>query len=158
MKQFLLNVFLALLWTFFHPSFTAMDFFTGFVLGAVLIALLCPLLHQGRFYGLRVLYALQLLAAFAAAAVKSGFQVLSRILRPGSPVRPAIVKMEIDLHTPEQITALANMITLTPGTLTVEVAEDRSALYIHTLYLQDADKLCQSIRRTLESRIKKVIQ
>ncbi len=158
MNQFLLNVFLAIIWTAFHRPYTAADFLIGFILAAILIALLNPLLGKSRFYGSRLLYVLQLLVVFIRELIKSAFQVLGHILRPKVKITPGIVKMNIELTTPEQITALANLITLTPGTLTIEIAKDESALYIHTLDLKDSQKLCQDIRDTLEAHIKKVTQ
>lgn len=81
-----------------------------------------------------VLYA----AVLAWAIVKANLDVAYRLLHPDLPIRPGIVKVRTTLRSPIAITALANSITLTPGTLTVGAGAD-GVLYVHCIWLDATD-------------------
>lgn len=155
-QQFGLNVALGVVWMFLHTAYTLVDFVVGFVLGAVLIYLIAHLMVGRPYYLDRFFKALKLLVIFLRELVIACWQVLVHVLKPELTIRPGIIKMDIYLDRPAQITLLANMITLTPGTMTVEVAADNSALYIHTLDIDDADKICADIERNFEKNILEV--
>jgi multicomponent Na+:H+ antiporter subunit E len=76
---------------------------------------------------------LRLLGLFFRELVVSVKDVAIAVLSPRRPLRAAIVAVPLDVQSEAGITLLANMITLTPGTTTLHVAEDRSVLYIHVL-------------------------
>ena len=71
-------------------------------------------------------------------------------------IKPGIVAMPIDLESDVQITLLANMITLTPGTITAEVSPDNKILYIHVLECEDAEGVIAGINNAFVKRIKGV--
>ena len=96
---------------------------------------------------------LRLLWSFVVELVLSNFAVARVVLRPHLDVRPGIVAYKTELRTDLAITLLANMITLTPGTLTVDVEENRSTLYIHTLNVRDPKEVTQSIRKAFETHL-----
>lgn len=70
--------------------------------------------------------------------LKANFQVAYIVLHPGLPIRPGIVRIRSRLRSASGITALANSITLTPGTLSVDAKED-GTLYIHWLTVETED-------------------
>ncbi len=83
----------------------------------------------------------------------SAWSVVRLVIRPRLEMRPAIVALPLSTGRDFEITMLANMITLTPGTLSVDVSEDKSTLYVHALDVDDPDELRRYIKRTFESRI-----
>ena len=102
---------------------------------------------------MKVLYALKLGALFAYELVMSNIAVARVVLKPGLTIRPGIVAYRTDLKSPTAITWLANLITLTPGTLTLAVSEDQRVLYIHTLNVDDPNEVTSSIRRSFEANL-----
>ena len=156
MRQLSLNIGISLVWAFLHTSFTVKHLVVGFILGAILIWILSPFLSNHNFYLIRILRIIKLMVIFLIELVKACFHVLYHIFQIELKIKPGIIRMEIDLDTPGEITLLANLITLTPGTLTVEVAKDNSALYIHTLVIDDAKSICDGIHNSFEKNIKKV--
>ena len=76
-------------------------------------------------------YLLAYLPAYAWAEVKAHAGVIYRILHPRLPIKPGIVRVPLELKSDVGITSLANSITMTPGTLSVEVDEARPCLYVH---------------------------
>jgi multicomponent Na+:H+ antiporter subunit E len=71
------------------------------------------------------------LPAYAWAEIKSHLKVIYLALHPKMPIRPGIVEVPTSLRTDVGITWLANSITMTPGTLSVDVDDGRGVLYVH---------------------------
>jgi multicomponent Na+:H+ antiporter subunit E len=66
--------------------------------------------------------------------------------------------MPLDVRSDAEIVLLANLITLTPGTMTLDVAEDRSFLVIHSIYAQDPEALVAELKGGMEHRVKEVFR
>jgi len=71
---------------------------------------------------------------------------------------PAVVAVPLDAETDFEITLLANFITLTPGTLSIDVSKDRKTLYVHEVYVEggDTDKVRNQIKNGFEKKILKI--
>lgn len=80
------------------------------------------------------------------------------VLRPRLRIHSGIVKVPLDLKTDAGITMLAHSITLIPGTMTVDVAADRSHLLVHVLALDDPAATVDEIKRTLERPIRGLLE
>ena len=101
-----------------------------------------PWLNPARYFWLAVY-----LVAMAYWIVKANVDVAWRVLHPAMPIRPGIVKVRTSLKTASAITALANSVTLTPGTLTVSATED-GVLYVHCIWVHSTD-VAESSRRII---------
>ena len=51
------------------------------------------------------------------------------------------------------LTMLANLLTLTPGSLSLDVSEDRKTLFVHAMYIEDADQFRREVKEGLERRV-----
>lgn len=100
---------------------------------------------------------LRLLAVFVKELIVANLQVAWIVIHPRLPIRPALIELPLALRDDLQITGLATLITLTPGTVTVDVAPDRSALHVHCLVTDDADAVRAQIKRQFEQPIQKGI-
>ena len=74
----------------------------------------------------------------AAYVIKANVEVAYRVLHPAMPIRPGIVKVKTRLQTPSSRTALCNSITLTPGTLAVDIHQD-GTMMVHWIYVRSTD-------------------
>ncbi|MDQ4130860.1 MAG: Na+/H+ antiporter subunit E [Actinomycetota bacterium] len=83
--------------------------------------------------------------------------IAREVLTPSSGARPAIVRIPVRAHSDLEITMLANLISLTPGTLTLDVAEDRSAIFVHALHVSSAEDLRAHIGK-LEDRLLRTLR
>ena len=147
-------VVLAILWATITDTFTFPNLALGFAIGAAV-----ALVVRDRFRSRGTLR--RLWAAFAlgviflrdllVSAVKVGLLVLSPNLR--RKLAPAIIAYPLRLKSDAGITLLANLITLTPGTLSIDVSEDRTTLYVHALQMTDRDGLVSEIANGFERRI-----
>lgn len=129
------------------------------VLGAIL-AFLIPLFAR-RFWpeqgGLRRPgLLLRFVARVLADIVTANFVVARQILSTTT-LRPGFVRVPLDVTSEFAITAFASVISLTPGTVSVEVEDDGSSLIVHALDLDDADALVAELKSRYEAPIKEIL-
>lgn len=101
-----------------------------------------------------VLLVLFYLKELAMASIRVAYDVVT----PKDHMKPAVIAIPLEAKTDLEITLLANFITLTPGTLSIDVSEDRKTLYIHEVYVRagDKDKIVEEIKNGFERRILKI--
>ena len=99
---------------------------------------------------------LALILLFVKELILSALRVAWLAVQPRIALRPAIVAYPLTVTTDAQITLLANMITLTPGTLSVDVSDDRKWLYVHAIDIESREALIGSIAAGFETRILRV--
>jgi multicomponent Na+:H+ antiporter subunit E len=69
--------------------------------------------------------------------IKANIDVAYRVVHPDLPIKPGIVKIKTNLKSDVALTFLANSITLTPGTMCVDIDKEKGILYIHWIYVRD---------------------
>lgn len=80
------------------------------------------------------------------------------LFRRNADLRSCFVAVPLDLRSPEAITVLAGTITMTPGTLTADVAADGRALLVHCLHAPDPDAVRADIKARYERRLKEIFE
>lgn len=153
--QILLNFLIAVIWMFLNNNWSASGLIVGYMIGLALIGLFGRFWPQG-FYMRKVWAMIKLLALFIKELFKSSFVVIGQVLSPKLNIRPGIFAYKTELTGDWEVTILANLITLTPGTLTLDVSREGSTLYIHAMDIDDVDRLCSDIRSTFEKAILEV--
>lgn len=152
MKLFLVNVLLALSWVAVSGTLSALNFGFGFVLGAAALSLIREQVGSVGYFS-KIRQIIGLLFQFIFELLVSAFRVAFLVLKPNMKLKPGIFVYDLKLKSDAEITLLANMITLTPGTLTVDVSEDKTKLYIHALDCSNPLETIQSIRDGFERQI-----
>ena len=153
--QILLNVVLALTWMFLTTSNTAASFIIGYIIGATILYLFRRF-YKTRFYLHKVVAVLHLLIIFIRELLIANLDVLKTIIRPKLELKPGIFVYETELKSDWQITLLSCLITLTPGTLVLDISDDKKTLYIHALNLSEIPEMQQSIKHSFERLILEV--
>jgi len=107
---------------------------------------------------MRYFWAIIYFFVFFYYVIKANFDVAYRVLHPAMPIDPGIVKIRTTLKSPEARTTLANSITLTPGTLTVEITDD-GVLYVHWIKVRakDTKEAARQIIGRFEWFIRKIL-
>ena len=158
MKNLLgINLLLAIGWCALFGRFDLSHLVTGFLVGFAALSVVSPLLGK-TFYFLRILMIVRLLAYFAWQVVMSSIQVAWDVITPLQKSRPAIVAIPLDIDEPRQITVLANLISLTPGSLSLDVSPDQKTLYVHGMFVDDPEEMRRRIKSGFERKVRDAMQ
>ena len=156
-NQFLLNILLAIAWILLTGEVTAENFIEGLIIG-YLILWVSKLALGGTEYFKKIPKAISFFFYFIKELILANIKVAFDIITPKDYMKPGIVAVPLDAKTDMEITLLANLITLTPGTLSLDVSKDKKVLYIHTLYLDDTEKFRAEIKNGMEKRLLEVMR
>lgn len=154
-KTFMLNLFLALSWTFLSGRLDALNFIEGLILGFIILFLIRNIFGFEQYY-----YKLFKSVGFFFYVLKeiilANLEVAYDVVTPGKRMRPGVVGIPLDAKTNLEITLLANIITLTPGTLSLDISHNKEILYVHTMYMRSADSFRREIKTGIERRLLEV--
>lgn len=152
MNLLLWNIALAVTWAAVTGSFTLPNLAVGFVLGYLALWLV----HRSSratsyFRKMRAFVAFVFFCIYEL--VRANIRVAHDVVTRTVHMRPGVVAIPLDAESDAEITTLANLITLTPGTLSLDVSEDRNKLFIHAMFIRDADELRDQIKQGFERRL-----
>jgi multicomponent Na+:H+ antiporter subunit E len=151
------NFLLALTWAAMTGTFTLANLAVGFVFGYISLLLLKPLMGDSAYYA-KFPRTIGFIAYFLGEMLKSSLRVAWDVITPTHYNRPGILAIPLSAKTDVEITLLANLITLTPGTLSLDVSPDRRTLYIHAMFAEDPDAIRRDIKNGLERRLLELIR
>ena len=152
---FLLNIFLAAGFSAVFGEFSLRVLLSGFAVGYAALWFTKPLYKDTRYFQ-RLPKVLLLIGYFIKELFVSNLQVLWDVITPKHISRPGIIGIPLDAETNLEIMLVANLISLTPGTLTVDVSDDKKILYVHVMFLEDLEGTRKSIKEGLEKRVLEV--
>lgn len=164
-----LNLLLALAWMAINNAFTLPDLLVGLLFGFLVLrlswrALMDEPFSLRRYFRFRSRRPTVLTARWVrflifgfVEIVKSNIAVARVVLAPKLDLKPGIVAIPLDLKSDEGITTLANLITLTPGTVTLDVSSDRKTLYIHAFDASDPEALRRDTKANYERRVQELL-
>jgi len=153
MSWFLLNILLALLWMFMWGSFGLYELLSGLLVGYLVVFLISRITgHKG--YGRRMKDIVLFTGYFVRILIKANLEVAWEVITPGHYMSPRFIRYPVEGMSDIQITVLANAISLTPGTLSVDLSDAKEFLYIHAMYAKDRGQAVQAIDE-LRDRIRK---
>jgi Multisubunit Na+/H+ antiporter, MnhE subunit len=153
--QFVVNLVIAVVWALLQDTLSWHNLVVGFFVGMVVLNFAVRRLEH-PFYMHRVLAFLKLTLIFFAEVVRSGLRVSYLILHPKLPISPGLVAVPLDVTSDEAITMLAGMITMAPGSISIELSNDRKVLYVHALEAGDPHKAAAFFKNAFERHILEV--
>lgn len=140
------NLLLALAWVVLSGDFTGLNLVVGLVLGYAAVALIEPQVQALQGYPARIPRVLGFIGFFIKELLVANYKVAFDILTPPWYMKPGVIAMPLEARTELEITMVANLISLTPGTLSLDVSDDRRVLYIHAMFLDDEEELRRSLK------------
>ncbi len=158
MGLFIYNVLISLLWTLLTGKVSIGNSVLGFVLGYVALILLYPTADGKSSYFQKTLQVIFFALFFTKELIVSSFRVAIDVMKPLPLMQPGVIGIPLDAKTDLEITLLANIISLTPGTLSLDVSTDRKTLYIHAMHVSNPDDLRREIKDGLERRLLEVLR
>ncbi len=138
MKPFLLNLVLAIVWCLLTGSAHPWNFIAGLLVGAMVVSAY-GLVSGGRHYVVTVWKIIRFGLYFFRILVHANLQIAREVVTPGLTFRPRFIRYDVSHMSIVEKTTLSNAITLTPGTLVVDVSPCGDYFYIHCLYGQNRD-------------------
>ena len=157
MSLFALNLLIAVGWGAVSGSFAAIVLLLGYAGGFVALWLTRPLFGPSPYFR-RTFGAIGLVVFFLYELVRSSIAVVWDVVTPEIHSRPRMVRMPLDCTDETQIMLTANVISLTPGTLTVDVSPDQRELVIHAMFAEDPDEVVHDLKRGLERRVMEALR
>jgi multicomponent Na+:H+ antiporter subunit E len=157
MRVFLLNLLLALLWAAVVGSIDGVHLVTGFVVGYVVLWVARPVLGPTPYFG-KLFQAIRFVVFFAYELVLSNLRVAWDVLTPRAYRKPGVVAIPLEASTDVEITLLANLVTLTPGSLSIDVSPDRGCLFVHAMFVENPDQLRSDIKQGFERRVVELLR
>lgn len=150
--QILVNIVVSFMWMFLTESYTFVTFFLGYIIGAILLLFLDRFI-PGTFYMRKVYRIIVLLFIFIRELILSNISIVKMVYSRKLNFEPGIFSYPTELKKDWQITLLANLITLTPGTLSIAISEDQSHIFIHAMHIDTIEDSINDIKNTFEKAI-----
>ncbi|MDX9787217.1 MAG: Na+/H+ antiporter subunit E [Desulfobacterales bacterium] len=157
MNLLILNTILAIGFSAVLGEFSLGGFVAGFVVGYLALWVTRSLYGQEAYFN-RLSKVLRLIAHFLWQLVVSNLRVLWDVITPYHTSRPGIIGIPLDARTDMEITLVANLVSLTPGTLSLDISEDRSILYVHVMFMDDIEVVRAEIKNGIERRVLEVFR
>jgi multicomponent Na+:H+ antiporter subunit E len=154
---FVWNLILALAWLIVSGTFTEINFLFGMLVGYGILAIASRQIEGGSTYVRKVPKIIGFIGFFIVDLVRANVRVAYDVITPTHLMRPGVIAYPLMAEADVEITILGNLISVTPGTLSLDVSSDRKLLYIHAMYLDDEEALRANIRE-LERRVLEIMR
>ena len=153
--QVLLNIFIGFLWMLLQDKWSFPSFFAGYLVGIVILFFMrrffSTSFYLGTFFSI-----LKLLYVFLRELVSSTALVLRQVTRRKIDVQPGVFAVKTDLSGEWEIPLLALLLSLTPGSVVLEISPDNKTFFIHAMDMEESKKSIIQAKTSFEKAIKEV--
>ncbi len=155
MNKLLLNILLAMAWMFLTGDLDFINFVEGFVIGFIILWV-SKYASESSKYISKIPKIIGLILYFIYELIVANIKVAYDIITPRHRMKPAIIAFPLTIDRDYEITILANMITLTPGTLSLDVSTDKKVLYVHSMYVSNPEEFKKEIKEGFERKLMEI--
>lgn len=152
-----MNLLLSSVWVALTGSMYYTNFVFGFLLGYFILWTMNRHETDQRYFN-RVPKTVGFVFYFVYKMLLANLQVAYDVVTPKYFFKPGIVKYPLDAVTDVEINLLSTIISLTPGTLILDVSEDKKSIFIHVMYLKDREEFITQIKNGFERRLLEIIR
>nr|WP_298250749.1 Na+/H+ antiporter subunit E [uncultured Halomonas sp.] len=139
------NLLLGGAWVVLTGDFGGRNLLVGLIFGYLVLALIQPQVPALAGHAQRLPRLVAFIAFFIKELVMANLKVAFDIITPPWYMTPGVIAMPLQARSEFEIAFVANLISLTPGTLSLDVSDDRRVLYIHAMFLGDEAELRASL-------------
>lgn len=154
MMAFFWNLLLALIWVVLTGDLSGYNLLAGMIIGYFVLGLVERHIPVLTGYTKRIPKLFRFIGFFFSELFLANLRVAFDIVTPIWYMKPGVIAVPLDAETEMEITMVANMISLTPGTLSLDVSDDRRVLFIHAMFLEDE----QAVRNDLKEMERRVLE
>lgn len=156
-NRFLSNILLTFIWVAITGDFAFLNYVFGFILSFIILYVITKGRGDAKYFKI-IPKLIAFIFFFLWELLKAILQVAYDVVTPKFYMTPGIVRVPLEAETNLEITLLANLITLTPGTLSLDVSDDRKVLYVHAMYLSDKQAFIDDIKNGFEKRLLEILR
>lgn len=151
------SILLALVWAALQGEMALANLLVGYVVGYAVLAFLARGRVMPSTLVSRTVHALRLSTFFTWELLLANFRVAADVLR-GRRIAPAVVGIPLDVTSDGEILLLSMLINLTPGSVTIDLSNDRRTLYVHVMNMKSAEETRREIKHGVERRVRLLFQ
>ena len=151
------SILLALAWAALQGAITPGNLLVGYLVGYAILALLARGGVMPSTLVSRTTHAFGLAAFFSWELVVANFRVAGDVLR-GHRIEPAVVAIPLDITSDGEILLLSMLINITPGSVTIDLSDDRRTLYVHVMHMKSPAETRREIKDGFERRVTLLFQ
>ena len=158
MSLLAVNVLLAVAWAGLTADFSLPNLVVGQLLGFVALWVASPLFNAPSRYFLSSVNVLRLVCYFLYELIVGSLHVTWDVLTPRHRAQPRILTVPLDVRSEAGLLVLTNLISLTPGTLSLDLTQDGRALRVHTMFGGDEAAQVAAIKDGMERRVREILE
>ncbi|WP_462092672.1 Na+/H+ antiporter subunit E [Sphingobacterium hungaricum] len=152
-----MNLLLSFIWVALTGSMYYSNFVFGFMLGFFILWIMNRNETDQRYF-YRVPKIISFIFYFLLEMIKANLQVAYDVITPKYFFKPGVVRYPLNAKTEFEINLLSTFISLTPGTLILDISEDNKTIYIHVMYLNDPDEFVRNLKTGVERRLLEILR
>lgn len=156
-KHFLMNLLLSFIWVALTGSMYYSNFVFGFILGFCILWIMNRNETDRRYFS-RVPKTIHFALFFLYEMIVANIQVAYDVITPKYFFKPGIVRYPLEANSDLEINLLSTVISLTPGTLILDISEDKKSLYIHVMYMKDREQFIAQIKNGFEKKLLELLR
>lgn len=156
-NRFLSNILLTFIWVALIGDFTFSNFLFGFLISFFILRMVTSGDSRGKYFRIAPKI-VAFVFYFLSELVKANLEVAYEVITPKLSMTPGIVAFPLEASTDIEISILANLISLTPGTLSLDVSDDRKVLYVHSMYITDRKTFISGLKNGFERRLLEILR
>ncbi len=150
--MFAANLLLALAWMAMTGRFDILNLSLGLALGYGVLVVSQAAVGTSAYVS-KSLLMVRFAAFYAKEVVRANLRVAWDVVTPASRARPGIVAIPLEARSDAEIFLLTSLISMTPGSLSLDVSADRRVVYVHAMFLDDPESLRRQVKEDLERRV-----
>ncbi|GAB3795188.1 Na+/H+ antiporter subunit E [Virgibacillus kimchii] len=155
--QILINILMAFIWMLLQNNYSVITFLIGYIIGIVVLFALRRFLVFD-FYFKRVWAFFKLTFIFFRELILANIDMIKIILKPKMDIKPGIIAIPTKLDTDMEVTLFAALISLTPGTLSMDFSDDSKVIFVHAIDIKSREETIRGIHESFENAILEVTE
>ncbi|RZS97218.1 Na+/H+ antiporter subunit E [Cecembia calidifontis] len=148
----LANILLATIWVLATGTITQENFVFGFLISFGILWIITPDRSKNDYFTI-VPKLISFTVFVLYQIIKSNIQTFIESLYPKSKLSPAILKVPLDVESDGEITFFSHLLNITPGTLVIDISDDKKALFVHVVHCEDKEAYIRQIKEVFEKRV-----
>lgn len=148
----LANILLAFIWVLTTGTITQENFLFGYLISFGVLWIITPNRRKNNYFTF-IPKIISFILFVIYQIIKSNIETFIQSLYSKSKLSPAIIKVPLDVKTDGEITFFSHLVNITPGTLVIDISDDKNVLYLHVVHCEDKEAYVKQLKEVFEKRI-----